>query len=373
MNNKVFTKITGVTTALLICALAVSPVFADYTAVSGTADTQFTKTIELADTATVPNVTYSYAVTSGTAINGNGTKMNVFAGGDGIHSTGTPTIADISFTASDSHSDGKVAKNTEIDFTGVNFMSPGIHRYVITESGEAASVTEATDRIFACDVYVMDNNGNLEVEAYILHSNETAEATEDDKIVGLTATFESNSLTVNKIVSGNQGVRDEYFPFDITFSNAVPGTLLSVDLSGADPTTAVTPFNSSTHTNDPTITVGDDGTVTAKYWLKNGQAITIHGIADNVRYSITESENDGDTGYTTSIETTGDTEGVTKDLPTKTTSDTAITENTTVVYTNTKGGVVPTGLFFTIGGVAAITVIGALGIIIMIRLKGRHI
>ena len=376
---------------------SVSPVFAagkDYTPITGTS-TSFEKTIELDNEANVPNVTYSYAVAGGTAIAGDGsTKLNVFAGNDGVRTTGLPTIADITFAAGDtdgrvngSGSDqGKIVKTATMDFSGVSFKEPGVYRYNVTESGAVQGVEEkgtvqkadgsteaVADRTFACDVYVEDDGtGTLQVVGYVLHNDESADAAKldstielGDKITGLKAVYTTSDLTISKTVTGNQGSRDEYFPFDVTLSGAVQGTQFTVDLANADATTVVTPFNADTHENPAMLTAGEDGNVTQRYWLRDGQSIIIRGIAGETAYSITETENAGDVGYTTSVVTTGDAMNGATDISAvdgKDVADSAITADTTSAYTNHKSGAIPTGVVMAVGGAGAVTLLGGVGL-----------
>lgn len=376
---------------------SVSPVFAagkDYAPINGTSTT-FGKTIELDNEANVPNVTYSYAVAGGTAIAGDGsTKLNVFSGNDGVRTNGLPTIADITFAAGDTDGrtdgiggdQGKIVKTATMDFSGVSFKEPGVYRYNVTESGEVQGVTEkgtvrkddgsveaVADRTFACDVYVEDDGtGTLQVVGYVLHNDESADAAKldstielGDKITGLKAVYTTSDLTISKTVTGNQGSRDEYFPFTVTLTGAVKGSQFNVDLSGADATTVVTPFNDATHTNATMLTAGEDGSVSETFWLRDGQSIVIQGIAGETAYTISEAENAGDVGYTTSIVTAGDTMNGDTDIAAvdgKDVADSAITADTTSAYTNHKSGAIPTGVVMAVGGAGAVTLLGGVGL-----------
>ena len=395
--NRIFhAAITAAMGAGMILSTA-SPVFAagkDYTPITGTS-TSFEKTIELDNEANVPNVTYSYGVAGGTAIAGDGsTKLNVFAGNDGVHTNGLPTIADITFAAGDtdgrvngSGSDqGKIVKTATMDFCDVSFKEPGVYRYNVTETGAVQGVTEkgtvqkddgsteaVADRTFACDVYVEDDGtGALTVAGYVLHNDEDADAAKldstielGDKITGLKAVYTTSDLTISKTVTGNQGSRDEYFPFTVTLTGAVKGSQFNVDLSGADATTVVTPFNDATHTNATMLTAGEDGSVSETFWLRDGQSIVIRGIAGETAYSISEAENAGDVGYTTSIITAGDTMNGDTDIAAvdgKDVADGAITADTTSAYTNHKSGAIPTGVVMAVGGAGAVTLLGGVGL-----------
>ena len=122
------------------------------------------------------------------------------------------------------------------------------------------------------------------------------------------------------------------------------------------------------------LTAGEDGNVTQRYWLRDGQSIIIRGIAGETAYSITETENAGDVGYTTSVVTTGDAMNGATDISAvdgKIVSDDAITADTTSAYTNHKSGAIPTGVVMAVGGASAVTLLGGVGVatILMKRKK----
>lgn len=371
--------------ALMAVGMAATPVMAEgftYTAISGT-NTTFTKVMSLKEGVKVPNVTYSYAVTAGAAQTAGDGTIAVYAGNDAEKTNGVmPTIADITFSATDAHDAEdatKVTKTATVDFSGVQFKSPGVYRYLVTESGTAQGLTEDAsdeDRIKALDVYVIDNDGTLEVAGYILHNNQTDPAqklteatTLDDKAAGFEAEYSTNDVTLSKKVAGNQASKEQYFEFTVKITGADANTKYAVDLTNADATTKVTASNAETHTNEAEITTDGEGKATVTYWLQHGQSIKILGFAGETGYSITEANED----YTVSTsKTEGDAAAVTGDSVTV--SDDAVTADSTVAYTNTRESVIPTGLFIDAKTGAGIVLFGAAltaGVVIYMKRKNE--
>lgn len=372
--NKILTKISSASAALLAAGIAVTPVCAagnTYTPVSGTT-TNFTKTITMSESANVPNVTFSYAVAAGTAQTASDGNLAIFAGNDGVTSSGLPTIADITFTADTAKATSTtVQKNGVVDFSNVSFKEPGVYRYVVTESGTAQGLSTTEDQTKALDVYVVDTDGALSVAGYVMHNDETAAAEKldetkklDDKDTDFEHTLATSDLTLSKSVTGNQASHDEYFKFTVKLTGAVADTKFSVDLSNADATTLVNGINTEAHENPAELVADATGEVTQDFWLQHGQSIKIKGIAGETAYDVVEANG----SYTTSIAVTGDTEGVTNETPEV--SDTALTADTTVAYTNEKKGAVPTGLFMGVGA-SALAVIAAGTGIVTLKMKKK--
>lgn len=368
-------NLSSAAVAALMAAGATAPVFAEgkvYTPVAGT-ETSFTSTINLKDTAHVPNVTFHYAVSAGAAQVASEGNLAVNAGNDGVTSSGLPTIADVVFTAADAHTDDKISKTAKVDFSGVKFNEPGVYRYVVKESGEAQAISSEEDTTKALDVYVTDDGaGNLVVSGYVMHNDETAKAVQlgetkrlDDKDVDFEHTLTTSDLKLGKTVTGNQGSKDEYFKFTLKITGAEEGAQYTVDLKDADATTKKTAFNQDTHTNPTLITVGKGGNVTTEFWLQHGQSISVLGLAQNTAYDITE--DNGSYKVSTSVKE-GDAEAVTG--TTNAVNDDAITGNSDVEYTNDKSGAVPTGVIMTVAPFAIATVIGGAGIVTM-RMKKK--
>lgn len=379
--NKYLSKISGVTAALAAAGLTVTPVCAagtSYTAVNGT-NTSFETTVYMRATASVPNVTFHYAVAAGTAQAASNGNLAVLAGNDHVTSEGLPTIADITFTAGEAKTtETSIKKTGTVDFSGVSFKEPGVYRYVVTETGEAQGVThednsnphKSEDRVKALDVYVTDDGaGNLTVSGYVMHDNETDKAAQldetkklDDKDTNFEHLLTTSDVVLSKKVTGNQGSRDEYFKFTVDIKGAEAGTQYIVDLSNADATTTKNGANTETHVNPALLTADEHGAVTADFWVQNNQSIKIQGLGGSTGYTVTEAEN----AYKTNIAVTGDTKNGEANIAAvdgKVVTDAAVSEDTVVAYTNDKSGAVPTGLIMSIGGPAAIALLGGVGIV----------
>lgn len=361
--------------------MATTPVMAEgsaYAPVNGK-NTTFDTTIYMRNTASVPNVTFHYAVAAGAAQAASDGNLAVLAGNDGVTSSGLPTIADITFTAGEAKTTEKSIKKTgTVDFSGVSFKEPGVYRYVVTETGEAQGVThednsdphKAEDRIKALDVYVTDDGtGKLVVSGYVMHDNEKDKASQldetkklDDKDTNFEHLLTTSDVVLSKKVTGNQGSRDEYFKFTVDIKGADAGTQFIVDLSNADKETKTNGVNTTAHTNPELLTADEHGTLTQDFWIQNGQSIKIQGIAGSTGYTVTEADN----AYKTNIAVTGDATNETENdiaaVAAKAVTDKAVLKDTKVAYTNEKAGAVPTGIVMPIAGATSIMLIGGAGV-----------
>lgn len=308
-------------------------------------------------------------------------------------------------------------KSLTLDFSGVQFDEPGVYRYLITETGEnqgiendtgVASVldngNETKKGYRTLDVYVEDYDGyynslkeedkdnypaptadkKLLITGYVMYNGKNSDAPSKDggtveKSTSYTNTYTSYDLTFSKAVTGNQGSKDKYFKFDIKISKAVPGTVYTVDLSGADNTV---PSNAATNPeyvgkeNPTSVTIDDEGKAEAICYLQNGQAIKLLGLAAGTAYEITETTED----YVASVVVAGDTikeeetdpEKKAVGLSENKVSDTEITADTTIAFTNNREGVIPTGVILSVAApvVIGLAVLGGI-IFLVIRNKKR--
>lgn len=368
---------------------------ADYSeTIGGTKTFTFDKYLVMDRQANVPNASFTYAVTAGEAkaYDVDNKKFQVFAGVDANEVTmagvGTNTANTITYAPGDEtlqdenalvkdydNTTEKYAKKTAtLDFSACNFTEPGIYRYIVTETGTNQAITNDADTTRVVDVYVYDASddaGNkLEIAGYVLHSN-ADDAPEipmndeagsggtyaDTKSQGFTNAYDTSDLTFRKEVTGNQASHNKYFEFTVTIEHAVPGTVYDVDLAGADATSgqnAATIEANEGKTNVAQLTVGQDGTVTQKFYLQHGQEIKIEGIAKDSDYEVTENAEDykseaaGVTNYTDK------------------TSDTVVSTDIKTSYVNRRNGVIPTGVVMTVAPFAAVTLLGAAG---MVKIK----
>ena len=369
----------------------------NYATIDGTKTTTFDKYLVMDKQAEVPNASFTYAVTAGKAkaYNVADKKFEILAGVDAdkvkMAGVGSKTVNTITYKQGDATSNDenalvkgydktteKYAKKTAtLDFSACKFTEPGIYRYIVTESGTNQAVTNDADATRVVDVYVndaSDADGNkLTIAGYVLHSSADEDVTLGEnngstgtnvasKSQGFTNSYDTSDITIRKEVSGNQASRNKYFEFTVNIANAVPGTVYKVDLSNADATTqsnAATITANEGKTNPATLTVGEDRTVTQKFYLAHGQEIKIQGIAKGSAYTVTEIAEDykstaaGVTNYTDATNGTV----ASKDLKTS--------------YLNTRDGVIPTGVIMTVAPFAAVTLLGGAGVVTMVMKKKK--
>lgn len=392
------TGATMLTMAMLLNGTTVLAAGSNYgSQIGGTKRTTFDKFLVMDQQANVPNVSFTYKVTAGKAKAYDAAKKNVqiLAGVDADKVTmagvGTDAANTIKYAPGDAtvqdanalvknydKATEKYAKKTAIlDFSKCNFTEPGIYRYIITESGTNQAVTNDEDATRVVDVYVNDDSSadgkKLTIAGYVLHSNESdikagddlgsTNANPDGKSQGFTNEYDTSDLTFKKEVSGNQASHDKYFKFTVTIENAVPGTVYNVNCLNADKTSksnAATITENAGKTNPDKFTVGIDGTVTQEFYLQHGQEITIQGIAKDSTYSVTENEEDYKSTAAVVADYTAPANGTIESADLKTS------------YLNTRAGVIPTGVIMTVAPFAAVTLLGAAGMVKIRMSKKRE-
>ena len=291
----------------------------NYTPVNGD-ETTFNKYLIVDEDAKIPAIDFEFAIAPGQAIASDDGIMEVLAG------VGSPTITSAVFTEGEAASSTaeagvtldageKFAKKViTVDFSGVSFDEPGIYRYLVTEtSADQQGITYDTQagtpgsKQRVMDVYVIDNNGSLEVDAYVLHENvDDIAATTDmgsehdpaalaDKSLGFVNEMASANLKFGKEVEGNQGSKDKVFEFTLVIGNAAPEATYVVELDGAPATSG---SNSATiaanagKANPTSITTDANGAATVKFYLADGQYVNVKGLPEDATYALTENAED---------------------------------------------------------------------------------
>ena len=309
----------------------------------------FEKNFEMDEDTNIPAATFSYSVAPGAAIDAGDGTAEVLAG------VGTPTIADVVYEAGEEASADMTVttengvktatKIAEVDFSDCEFTEPGIYRYIVTESGDNQGVVNDPIATRTLDVYVENGEGTegtpavlytqddvdawaldnpdadpadcpfavgdektpavpgsragLKIAGYVFYEGtktDAPSATAEEatgKSTGYTNEYKSYDLEFGKEVKGNFGSLDQYFEFTVVIGNLPEGTVLDVDLTDADATPHASDATKVTTAANPTqLTVGEDGTVTQKFYLHDGQYIKIKGLGLEATYAVTEVEHD---------------------------------------------------------------------------------
>lgn len=375
--NKKFSRIFALAIALTMCvALAVPAMAFEYDSLVVDENTEknsttFDKYLVLDDGALVPAKEFTFSIEPGDAVKAD-PKEGIFEIKAGPMGENAPSVSNAVFTVGqDTYTtvqtgdtldldEGKAYASSvvTVDFSGVTFTEPGVYRYVIKETsvdGNGFTVDPAPRYL---DVYVMDDNGALKIDGYILLGTASNITTTDvdrgsqgyeegvAKSTGFVNFMETYDLTIGKLIDGNQGNKKDVFDFTVTIKNATPGAY----------TVTYTPED--THDNPTAITVDENGEFTGTFKLGHNETLTIADLNYGVKWSIKEDERD----YAASVMIVGDEDA-------SVTGDSAVAgkdgliADTTVTFRNTREGVIPTGVLLTIAPFAALMLVGIAGVI----------
>ena len=369
-----------------ICTLAMASVTApvnaeNYSPVSGT-ETTFDKYLILDADANVPAAEFSFAISPGTAIAASETAMEVLAGPSAptIASTAVFSPQDTAYSTVQAGdiltlADGEkyAVKVLTADFSAVQFDEPGIYRYIITETSSSIDSVTADSEAKTLDVYVIDNDGHLEVASYVLHSGTAAPAknanggSQDvdtngtalaDKVTGFINRYQTADLSLTKQVAGSQASRDKYFKYTLNITNAGAGSKIAVDMT-SNAETGPVPTSATSYTrevmgeanNVAELTCDADGTLTHDFYLKHGQVITLRGLPQGAEYSLSEENED----YVSAALNTVDEEHYSAN------SGTIAGDDVALGFRNTRDGIVPTGIALSIMPYALLVIMGFIG------------
>ena len=340
-----------------------------YTPIGGS--TTLVKNLVVDKDANIPDITFNYTIRRGTPKDATATTIEILEsplGGGSIGSAvfsnadtantidGLPTDANPSNPTA-----GKkyVQKSVSITFPVGTFTKPGVYRFVINETNNALpGVSYDSNPTRYLDVFVVaDDNNVLSVNSYVLRDAATDIGTNGEYVEdpGVKSSGYTNRLTqydfeFSKTISGNQADKNKRFNFTLTITGANPGTypIIAHDVEG----------------NPTSITVGANGTATGEYSLTDGSTVKIIGL--NAGAVCTVSENAEDYTATHSLDNGTAVSGNSSGAVTLADSDHS------VAFTNTRNGVIPTGVIMTIAPFAiGICVFGAIIIFIISRRKRR--
>ena len=286
-------------------------------------------------------------------------------------------------------------KTVQIEFTGVKFAEPGVYRYAISESAAngynnvGVGYDENPYRIL--DIYVEDENGALKIAGTRMTKSATDDAESPANTTGGAYTavksdsfinkYPTNTLTVSKTVAGNQGSKDEYFKFTLQLiedavkidNNLVfgiegqDGRTDSSEITANAATTANYEIESVRTANNVTSLTGAQLKAGYDIYLQHGDTVTLSGLVENCQFSVTEANNKYDVATVTTKVGETPVNGTAVKVSGK------LDKNTTIAYTNTKEGIIPTGILLSIApwAIAGILLIGGI-VFFMARSRSRY-
>lgn len=354
----------------LIVAFAAIPASAatTYTPIGGS--TTITKNLVVDEDANIPDITFAYTITRGTAAAATSSTVEILASEVGA------SIGNAAFSNTDTASThaglptdaqgatptaGKkyAQKSVTVTFPANSFTKPGVYRYVINETdSHAPGVTyDTTPRYLDVFVEADPTTDVLSVNKYILRNVATTIGTDgkytsepDTKSSSFENAVTQYDFEFSKTIDGNQGDKNKRFTFTLNITNANPGTypVEATDVTG----------------NPTTITIGTDGTYTGTFDLTDGSDFKVLGLNAGAVCTVSEDSQD----YTAShvvdsgSSVTGNNSG----------AITLADANHSVAFTNTRDGIIPTGVLLTVAPFAiGLLLFGALAIFFVARKKKR--
>ena len=148
-------------------------------------------------------------------------------------------------------------------------------------------------------------------------------------------TLITHDVTLSKTVTGNQGNKYKLFDFTVSIKNAEQNATYHI-----------------TGDTEATLTTNASGSGSTTVSLRHGQTAVIENLPEGSVYQITEDA----TGYKVSyvITSTGTIESPT--AQNASTAEETIDANDSIVFTNTKNGIIPTGIIYSPYGVGLLIV-----------------
>lgn len=336
-----------------------------YTPIGGT--TTFVKNLVVDSDANIPDITFAYTITRESAKDATATTLEI------VESQYSATIGNAVFSNADSASThnglptdtdptnptaGKkyAQKSVTVTFPDTSFTKPGVYRYRINEmNSNVPGVTYDPDPRYLDVFVVADENNQLSVDSYVLRNtlsdinrSGVYSTNPTEKSAGFTNNITQYDFSFSKAITGNQGDKNKRFTFTLNITNAIPGTY---------------PITVTDVANNPTsITVESNRTYTGTFDLTNGSSITIQGLNSGAVCTVSEDPED----YTASHVVDGGSTvtGASSGALTLT------NDNRAVAFTNTRNGVIPTGVLLTVAPFAiGLLIFGAVSVTMLARKK----
>ena len=218
------------------------------------------------------------------------------------------------------------------------------------------------------------------------------------KSEGFQNTFKTHKLTFKKLVTGNQGSKDKYFAFKVQLDSTAGAHVddedkFTIVVAESDFDKSVATANRATIYSTNTIGAANNVTeVTGAqlkagytFYLQDSQYITIGGLPDGVKYTMTEYIEDynptvaltSGTGFDNVVAATGSDAFASSDVTITQTGDVSawtaaytdngLTDNAYATFTNDRSGTIPTGILLSVAAPAGVgaVVIGGIAYLIV--------
>lgn len=265
-----------------------------------------TKTVSADDYVKSPNTVFTFEVNPAGQETDENQVITAYAGiAGGIYFANGAN--QITFTPA-----SNMTQTTALSLDVTVFEIPGIYHYTVKETEGSYDGMTYDSKTY--DVYVYVENGDDDFEITAVESRQNG--TKSDLV--FSNEYETNKLTLTKVIEGNQSNKSKKFDFTVT-------------INGADGEAYIALQNGT----ETTLTSGTSATFT----LGNNESVEIYGLSENDTYTIEEADYSND-GYVATI--SGD--GTVDESNALKVSGTEGTEDNAVTYTNTKEVSTPTGI-----------------------------
>ena len=321
---------------------------------------EFSKVINKEKNVYTPNVgSIDFTVTPVTIPGGKVTEENGAVVYSGIKDAVTfATGADFA-EAKDNYSTTPVSDTVTLAINRALFVDeddnfqPGIYRYTVTEKETNYDGLMEDPTEYTLDVYVYSDASGKTCQS-VLYSVKEGKREKVDKIVN---NYETNNLTVKKIVDGDQANLGKEFPFTITITSTVVGEKYYY-VNGTETGTLTTTNNGETISASKTFELG------------NNESVIIYGLSENDSYTVVENEVENGTtsdGYRVKYDNNGTvTEGSGADDGVTGAMGTAERD---IVVTNLKNGATPAGIAMTFAPYAVMVAFAGVFAVMFLRKK----
>ena len=354
--------------ALVMSLAAMSASAVDYTPING-GTTPINKTFAVPTDANVPDVEFTYDIAPGVQVPFSQSELEIQPGPQGAtigkaeFDGDSPTVADTIDNTK------KIAVDAvEIDLTACSFTAPGIYRYVITEQPSGLNgVTDDPNPVRFLDLFVIewDNDNDpdtdpvLKVDTYSLRKVDDSnpdrnnfqkvedpvgsgeykyqyKAAPTEKSDGYRNELDTVDLEFKKVITGNQADTSKRFEFSLSLTDLNPG-IYTIQVTSADvfgDNTAA--FTATENANEYTFEVSGTS-YNGTFYLTNNDTVKVIGLPVDYNYTLDEDEEDY-TRTNTIAESDYD----------DALSGQDIEENVKIGITNTREGIIPTGVILTV-------------------------
>ena len=294
------------------------------------------------DTAVSPAETFSFSAVSFESASQTGSGYT-----EEWANSNVPTINSVSYAAGDAGKDDTTKKKAVTITLPTNYPSVGIYNYSFTETDNGTAGVTYRSTPIKLVVTVIEQDGKKRVAA--VH----CEGENGTKSAVFENTYSAGSLKVTKEVTGLMGDKNKEFQFSVTIT-APTGKNLESSFS----------FNKNGSTASDSSYNFASNTVT--FTLKDGESFSIGNLPVGVTCVVSEAAEEG---YETKIN--GQTATKTDDNKYKKEVTISTATESTVDYTNDKGGAPDTGVSLdTLPYVLVLALAGA-GLVLMIARKRR--